>query len=176
MKTKNIVWSYVATIILLIYLYIGVFLFFSIPDLRIVSIVICAAMYLSFLFLFLTFTFHAIVKKEDEKPKRFFIIEVEKWMSESYEKIYFTKEEWYRSIYIYGFLYKKQLKETEINFEFNPNYFLSEEEAMREIILSVRKIMKLSKEEENKIIKSIKCVKTIQIEEVIKNIENKIIE
>lgn len=166
MKKKFSIWDYFWTLLLIGYIAGGIHLLmvepFEFP---------CFWFYLVFLVFLATITFAVVVVSEYSAPTKFFIVEVEKWIKGKYQKIYFVEEQYHKYIFVYRFLYKDEILRTKTDYESNGCYSSTKEEAMTHIIESVQSFIKLTKKEQQQIIKSIKTINEFDMEDLIKELE-----
>lgn len=150
------------TLILLFYVYFGIYLAINEPfDL------LGAFFYILFLSVVVLAWFSASIEVKSSRPTKFFIIEVERWIVDDYQKVYFIEQEYKSSFYIYNTLYKELIEQTKEKYEENDNFVLSENQAMTNIIETVKSYLIIDKKEPGVIVKSINPLKEITFDEVV---------
>lgn len=162
MKNKFSIYALVMTIVMLSYIWLGIYLIVNNP-----IDAFALFFYLLFFAAIAMMTYDAVINYKSSRPTKYCIVEVEKWDKDDYKKLYFVESEYIQSIYLYGLLYKKNLIKPSTDYAVDFNYYETEENAMNSILEDVKSYIRLTKKQENKVIKSIKKLKEFNMDELI---------
>lgn len=166
---KNLKTGQVLTSVLfLFFVYLAIYLLINEP-----FDVACALIFFLFVVLVGAFWFECAFDSECSKPKKFYIVEVERWshIKEDYEKIFFVEAEYEKTYFFYNHVYKKKIIRSIHDYKESNSDFKTDEEAMNSIINTVKLYITKSKKESGVDVKSIKTLKEITFDEVVALIE-----